>query len=287
MNKAYNEDIHLYINNDVSSHTVAIFERTVVELDLWDGCTYEPLVRGKATYRLASSSRHALRTALLPRLIALQGQQPVCVLRPVDASKPQVAFFDLDNTLIATELMVELGMRQCADDTMRRLTLMTMSGAVPFSESFICRVAMLTGLPVSELDALTQDMPVIPDLAQVLSLLNCSSYIVSGAFRCFSEALAHRYPAFCGVTGTSPEIIGGRLTGRLSDAVVGPEDKAAYVRQISARCGVENRLAVGDGANDVPMLCETETAILYNASAQAQSTAPILLSRVIASLMGG
>lgn len=287
MNKAYNEDIHLYIN-DVSSHTVAIFERMVTELSLWDGHTQEPLAHGKAIYRLASSSRQALRTALLPRLIALEGQQPVCMLRPADVSKPQMAFFDLDNTLIATELMVELGMRKCADDTMRRLTRMTVSGAVPFSESFICRVAMLAGLPSSELDSLAQDMPVIPDLAQVLSLLHCPSYIVSGAFRCFSEALAHRYPAFCGITGTSPEIIAGQLTGRLSDAVVGPEDKAAYVRHVSARCGAmqAGRLAVGDGANDVPMLCETETAILYNASAQAQSTTPIRLSRVIASLMG-
>ena len=165
--------------------------------------------------------------------------------------------FDMDSTLIETEVIDELAERAGVGAQVRAITERAMRGEIDFRESFTERVALLKGLDVSVMEEIAQQLPITEGLERMMTILKRVGYktaILSGGFTYFGNYLRQRF-GFDYVYANELEIVDGRLTGRYAGEIVDGRRKAELLRLL---CQFENiniaqSIAVGDGANDLPM----------------------------------
>lgn len=182
----------------------------------------------------------------------------------------RVIAFDMDSTLIPGELMNELGESMGIGEQMRRITAETVRGTLDFRRSFTRRVALLKGLEAEALERLIERMPVAPGLARAMEALRragMGTAVITGGFTAFGRYLQRRY-GFDEIHTTDIEIAAGRLTGRIVGPVMDGAGKAAALEDFCRRRNVppERCVAVGDGANDLPMLRRSGMAVAYHAA---------------------
>jgi phosphoserine phosphatase len=177
--------------------------------------------------------------------------------------------FDMDSTLIETEVIDELAKHKGVGTEVAKITHQAMSGELDFRESLILRVALLQGLPETTLSAVAAQLPLtegVESLFKTLKLLGYKTAILSGGFDYFGHALQ----AQLGVDHVSAnrlEIVDGLLTGRVLAPVVDAEAKARILRALADKEGISmaQTIAVGDGANDLEMLGAAGLGIAYHA----------------------
>jgi len=166
--------------------------------------------------------------------------------------------FDMDSTLIETEVIDELAERAGVGDEVRAITASAMRGEIDFRESFSRRVALLKGLDVSVMEEIARSLPITEGLERMMTILKRVGYktaILSGGFTYFGNYLRQKY-GFDYVYANELEIEQGKLTGRYVGEVVDGRRKAELLRLLCQfeEINIAQSVAVGDGANDLPML---------------------------------
>jgi phosphoserine phosphatase len=185
--------------------------------------------------------------------------------------------FDMDSTLIQAEVIDELARRAGVGKEVARITERTMCGELDFQESLIQRVALLKGLPESALAEVAATLRLTEGTERLIPTLKKLGYktaILSGGFTYFGRVLQRRF-GFDYVFANDLEIEEGLLTGNLASEIVDGERKATLLASIAAHEGfsLEQTIAVGDGANDLPMLSIAGLGIAFRARSVVKASA--------------
>ena len=186
--------------------------------------------------------------------------------------------FDMDSTLIQTECIDELAARAGVGDKVKAITERAMRGEIDFKESFTERVALIKGLDVSVMQDIAEHMPITEGADRLMSVLKRCGYkiaILSGGFTFFGEQLRRRY-GIDYVYANELEIDeNGKLTGRYVGDIVDGKRKAELLKLIAQveQVNLAQTIAVGDGANDLPMIAEAGLGIAFHAKPRVKATA--------------
>ena len=192
--------------------------------------------------------------------------------------------FDMDSTLIETEVIDELAERAGVGERVREITASAMRGEIDFCESFTRRVALLKGLDVAVMEEIARNLPITEGLERMMTIVKRVGYktaILSGGFTYFGNYLRRKY-GFDYVYANELEIEQGKLTGRYTGEIVDGRRKAELLRLL---CQFENidiaqSIAVGDGANDLPMLDIAGLGIAFHAKPKVKATAEQSISTI-------
>ncbi|MCB1139177.1 MAG: phosphoserine phosphatase SerB [Leptospiraceae bacterium] len=177
--------------------------------------------------------------------------------------------FDMDSTLIQAEVIDELAREAGVGEEVSKITESAMRGEIDFNESFRRRVSLLKGLSTEFLEGIYERLPVTegaPHLIKVLKSMGYRTVILSGGFTFFGERLRKRLDMDY-MFANELLIRDGQVTGEVQEPIVNGERKAALLGQIAEKEGVrkEQVIAVGDGANDLPMLGMAGLGIAFRA----------------------
>lgn len=186
--------------------------------------------------------------------------------------------FDMDSTLIQTEVIDELAMRAGVGDKVKDITERAMRGEIDFKESFTERVALLKGLDSSVMHDIAENLPITEGVDRLMYVLKRYGYkiaILSGGFTFFGEYLQKKY-GIDYVYANELEIDDeGKLTGRYVGEIVDGRRKAELLKLIAQveKVDIAQTIAVGDGANDLPMLSEAGLGIAFHAKPRVVANA--------------
>ena len=185
--------------------------------------------------------------------------------------------FDMDSTLIQTECIDELAERAGVGEQVRAITESAMRGEIDFKESFTQRVALLKGLDVSVMQEIAETMPITEGVERLMFVLKRYGYkiaILSGGFTFFGEYLQKKF-GIDYVYANELEVEDGKLTGRYVGDVVDGKRKAELLRLIAQveKVDIAQTIAVGDGANDLPMLSLAGLGIAFHAKPKVKESA--------------
>ena len=192
--------------------------------------------------------------------------------------------FDMDSTLIKTEVIDELAIRAGVGDQVKEITESAMRGEIDFCESFKQRCALLKGLDVSVMQEIAENLPItegVDRLMRVLKKVGFKIAILSGGFTYFGNYLKQKYNIDY-VYANELEIEDGKLTGRYVGDIVDGRRKAELLRLIAQVENVDIRqtVAVGDGANDLPMISIAGLGIAFHAKPKVKATANQSISTI-------
>ncbi len=185
--------------------------------------------------------------------------------------------FDMDSTLIKTEVIDELADRAGVGREVRAITEQAMRGEIDFTESFTRRVALLKGLDEGVMRDIAEHLPIMDGAERLMGILKkigMKIAILSGGFTYFGEYLKRKF-GIDYVYANELEIKDGKLTGRYVGDVVDGRRKAELLRLIAQveRINLEQVIAVGDGANDLPMLNLAGLGIAFHAKPKVKANA--------------
>ena len=186
--------------------------------------------------------------------------------------------FDMDSTLIQTECIDELAERAGVGNQVREITERAMRGEIDFKESFTERVKLLKGLDAHVMQDIAEKLPITEGADRLMSVLKTCGYkiaILSGGFTYFGEYLQHRY-GIDYVYANELEIDeNGKLTGNYVGEIVDGHRKAELLKLIAQveKVNLAQTIAVGDGANDLPMISEAGLGIAFHAKPRVAANA--------------
>ena len=192
--------------------------------------------------------------------------------------------FDMDSTLIQTECIDQLAEKAGVGDQVREITERAMRGEIDFNESFTERVALLKGLDVGVMQEIAENLPITEGVERMMQVLKRAGYktaILSGGFTFFGDYLKRKY-GFDYVYANELEVADGKLTGRYVGEVVDGKRKAELLRLIAQveNVNIAQTIAVGDGANDLPMLSTAGLGIAFHAKPKVKATARQSISTI-------
>ena len=192
--------------------------------------------------------------------------------------------FDMDSTLIETEVIDELAIRAGVGDQVKAITEAAMRGEIDFCESFRQRCALLKGLDVAVMQEIAENLPItegVDRLMRILKKVGFKIAILSGGFTYFGNFLKQKYNIDY-VYAIEREIENGKLTGNHVGDIVDGKRKAELLRLIAQVENVDIRqtVAVGDGANDLPMISIAGLGIAFHAKPKVKATAKQSISTI-------
>jgi phosphoserine phosphatase len=192
--------------------------------------------------------------------------------------------FDMDSTLIAVEVIDELAKLAGVGEQVAAITESAMQGEIDFQESFRKRVALLEGLKLSELENLTLNLPLSEGAELVASTLKGLGYklaILSGGFTFVGEYLKEKL-GFDYVYANELDLIDEEVTGEVCGEIIDGERKALLLKEIAERENItlEQTIAVGDGANDLPMINAAGMGVAFHAKPIVRERAGNTISTV-------
>jgi len=190
--------------------------------------------------------------------------------------------FDMDSTLIEAEVIDELAKEAGVGEQVIEITESAMRGEIDFNESFERRVALLKGLDESVLEQIANRLPITEGAERLVSTLKKLGYktaILSGGFQYFGQFLQKKL-GIDYVHANELEIVDGKVTGNVTGTVVNGERKAFLLKEIakSEDISLEQTIAVGDGANDLPMLSKAGLGIAFRAKPLVRQNAEQAIS---------
>jgi len=195
----------------------------------------------------------------------------------------RMVVMDVDSTLIQSEVIDELAIEAGIGDKVAEITHRAMNGELDFQGSLKERVALLEGLPTSALDTVHQRVDYSPgthSLVKVLKEMGFKIAILSGGFTYFTD----RFKNELGLDyayANQLEISDGKLTGNTFGPIVDGPRKKELVKEIAAKEGIrlDQVIAIGDGANDLPMMGIAGLGIAFNAKPRVREMAPHNINR--------
>lgn len=190
--------------------------------------------------------------------------------------------FDMDSTLIESEVIDELAREAGVHDQVATITERAMRGELDFNESFRQRVALLKGLDASALERVRERLKLTEGAERLITTLKALGYrtaILSGGFTWFGSHLQSTL-GIDHVHANELEIEDGKVTGRVVGQIVNGQRKAELLRELAAQEGIslEQVIAVGDGANDLPMLGIAGLGIAFRAKPLVKESAEQAIS---------
>ena len=185
--------------------------------------------------------------------------------------------FDMDSTLIETEVIDELAIRAGVGQQVKEITERAMRGEIDFTESFRERVALLKGLDETVMQEIAENLPITEGVERLMYVLKKYGYkiaILSGGFTFFGKYLQQKF-GIDYVYANELEIVDGKLTGRYLGDVVDGKRKAELLQLIAQveKVDIAQTIAVGDGANDLPMLGIAGLGIAFHAKPKVVANA--------------
>ena len=185
--------------------------------------------------------------------------------------------FDMDSTLIETEVIDELAIRAGVGDQVKAITERAMRGEIDFCESFKERVALLKGLDESVMRDIAEHLPITEGVERLMYVLKRYGYkiaILSGGFTYFGNYLKEKF-GIDYVYANQLEIVDGKLTGRYLGDIVDGKRKAELLQLLAQveNVDIAQTIAVGDGANDLPMLSVAGLGIAFHAKPKVVANA--------------
>lgn len=192
--------------------------------------------------------------------------------------------FDMDSTLIQTEVIDELAERAGVGEKVRAITESAMQGDIDFGESFKQRIKLLKGLDESVLKEVADNLPITEGLGRLMKVLQKVGFktaILSGGFTYFGDYMKDKY-GFDYMYANELEIVDGKLTGNYLGDIVTGNKKAELLKLIAQveKIDIRQTVAVGDGANDLPMLGIAGLGIAFHAKPKVILNARQSLSSV-------
>jgi phosphoserine phosphatase len=225
-----------------------------------------------ACIELALSGDSSREAGIRVELLALAQEQCIDIAfqrESIFRRNRRLFAFDMDSTLIQGEVIDELARMAGVGEGVARITEAAMRGEMDFDASFTRRVALLKGLPAERVSSLLEAIPLADGaerLLRTLRLLGYKTAILSGGFNFFAKSLQQRL-GIDYIHSNELEIVDGLVTGRVIPPIINGARKAALLAEIAVREGIslDQVVAVGDGANDIPMLALAGMGIAYRA----------------------
>lgn len=231
------------------------------------------------------SGSHADVSGLRATFLQLAHQRGIDVAIQDEAQfgrRRRLIAFDMDSTLIQAEIIDELAKMKGVGQEVSRVTEAAMRGELDFQQSFTRRLSLLQGLPETRVLGLLARVPLTPGAERLISTLKRQGYkvaILSGGFMFFGRSLQSRL-GIDYLFANELEIVDGLVTGRVVPPIMDGQRKAEMLREIANREGIalEDTVAVGDGANDLPMLNLAGMGIAYRAKPVVRQSAQHAIS---------
>jgi phosphoserine phosphatase len=235
---------------------------------------------GRVCVELSASGDLASEDEMRAALLALTHEFDVDVAFQHDnvyRRNRRLVAFDMDSTLIQTEVIDELARLAGVGDKVAAITEATMRGELDFQGSFRRRVALLKGLPDSALQRVVDSVPLMDGAERLIATLRRLGYrtaILSGGFTFMGRELQRRL-GIDYLHSNDLDIVDGVVTGEVKTEIVDGARKAYYLEQIARAEGIsmEQVIAVGDGANDLPMLRLAGLGIAFRAKPLVRQSA--------------
>ena len=206
------------------------------------------------------------------------GPHPIDVIaQPAEGRRKKLLVADMESTIIEQEMLDELAVELGIQDHVAAITARAMNGEIDFAAALRERVRLLAGLSVDALERAYRKATIMPGaetLVRTMSANGAYCALVSGGFAFFTSRIRERL-GFDIDRGNDLLIEAGRLTGEVLEPVRDKNDKLAALEQLSAEFGLlpEETAAVGDGANDLPILLAAGLGVAYRAKPSVHAAA--------------
>jgi phosphoserine phosphatase len=192
--------------------------------------------------------------------------------------------FDMDSTLIEAEVIDELAIEAGVGEQVSKITESAMRGEIDFNESFRQRMALLKGLDEQVLQKVAERLKLTEGaerLFKILKKLGYKTAILSGGFDYFAKHLQNKL-GIDYIYANQLDIVEGKLSGKVVGEIVNGERKAKLLKELaeSEKINVEQVIAVGDGANDLPMLSVAGLGIAFRAKPLVKASAKQSISQL-------
>jgi phosphoserine phosphatase len=195
----------------------------------------------------------------------------------------RLVVMDMDSTLVQIEVIDELARLAGVGEQVVEITERAMNGELDFSGSLRERVALLKGLKATALQEVYSNIPLTPgarNLVRILKRLGFRTAVISGGFKFFTDRLKEDLDLDYAYANQL-EIVDGVVTGGLVGPIVDGARKAHLLEEIARQEGItlDQVIAIGDGANDLPMLGRAGLGIAFNAKARVREQADTHISQ--------
>ena len=210
----------------------------------------------------------------------LQALQLDLAIQPEAGRKKRLLIADMDSTMIRQECIDELADEAGVGAYVAGITARAMNGELDFEAALRERVGLLKGLPETVIATVIRDritlMPGGETLLRTMKAHGAYTALVSGGFTAFTSAIAARL-GFDENRANTLLVAEGKLTGEVATPILGKEAKVTALEEITAKLGIgaDQVIAVGDGANDLPMLHRAGTGVALHAKPKVQEEAQI------------